>query len=538
MYTASVDGWVVKHAVDDGRFTYKFVVDGVWIADPANPLTEDDGFGAVNSVLVSACAGAAPPERPSPSAAFPVESRPQHYPFDNAAESGIVTTVHVEQYDRAAVLLAAAAVIDAWDVVGCDPVDDACVDGWLRSFGRRAFRRPLTEAEVDRYRALIDGSGLPGAVDRTAGVGTAIRAFLQSPWFLYRVESGALDPGTGAYALDDWELASELSYLVWGAPPDDALLDAAEAGLLVDPDGREAAARRMLADPRARDQLGAFAVQWLGVDEVPDAVRSTELYPDWSPALAASMVAETAAYAGWVAFDGPGRYRDLLAGDTVVVDPLLAGLYGVSQPEPGFAAVPAPLDRRGILGQAAVLTATAHSDQTSPVQRGVLVRERLLCQTFGPPPAAAGGVPAVDPGASTRERYAQHASDPACASCHALIDPVGFGLEGFDPIGATRATDAGWPIDASGEVAALGSPTAAPIPFDGEPALAEILAGSDAGRRCFATQVRRYAVGGLETDADDCAIDQLETEFGRTGGALVELWVSLVRSDTFGWRSP
>jgi hypothetical protein len=539
--TAAAGGWeaswdeaigahVTKRAVPDGDHAYKFVVDGVWLADPTNPAAAPDGYGGQNSVLRQACAGAPTEETAStaPSAGFPVESRPQHYPFDNHAASGLVTSVHVERYADAAERLAAAAVADPDGLLGCDATSDDCVRGWLRAFGRRAWRRPLADAEVERLRGLV-----VAAEDRADGLSIALQVLLQSPFFLYRSETG-VPVGPADWQLDPYETATALSYFLWGTTPDDALLDAAAAGALSSAAGREAEARRLLADPRARDQLATLAAQWLGVEGVPDEVKSASAYPAWTPALGRSMVDETRAFVTWVAFDGPGRYRDLLLSDTTFVDdPALAALYGID----GTGAVRQPAGRVGLLGHASVLTATSHSDQSSPILRGLLVRERLLCQPFPAPPANVGPVPAVDPDATTRERFEQHADDPACVVCHERIDPIGFGLEGFDGVGAARDAENGLPLDLSGQIVDLEGPDdPARHAFEGQAELAALLADADAARRCFATQLYRYATGGLESEAQTCAIASIDA--AAPDGDLVDLLAAVVAAPDFVRRAP
>jgi hypothetical protein len=192
-----------------------------------------------------------------------------------------------------------------------------------------------------------------------------------------------------------------------------------------------------------------------------------------------------------------------------------------------------PPERVGLLGLAAIQTATSHSDQSSPIRRGLFVRERLLCEALPTPPPNVGPVPAVEPDATTRDRFAQHTADPFCASCHTRIDPVGFGLEGFDEIGRARAEEYGLPIDTTGWVADLDGVDE--VPFDGEPELAAILADSPTVRRCFATEAFRFAAGRLETDAQECSIEAVDRA---AGGDLQQVLIELVRSADFVRRAP
>jgi hypothetical protein len=275
----------------------------------------------------------------------------------------------------------------------------------------------------------------------------------------------------------------------------------------------------MLDDPRARPVLETFAEQWLGLERVLTADKRTEAYPAYDAALRRALVAETTRLFAHVVLDGSHRLDELFEADYTFLDAELARLYGLPAPTMGWARAPlTATPRRGILGHASVLGAYAYSDQSSPVRRGVFVRERLLCQHLGTPPPNAGGIPEVDPRATTRERFAQHASDPACASCHRAIDPIGFGFERFDALGRLRDTEAGRPIDARGDLVdleALGAGTSAP--FASLEELGRILASSRAARRCFATQYLRFARGVVESGADLCAIDAAAARLEATG---------------------
>jgi hypothetical protein len=365
-----------------------------------------------------------------------------------------------------------------------------------------------------------------------------LQVLLQSPHFLYRSEVGVPGP-SGDFQLTGTETATAMSYLLWGTTPDDALLDAAEAGELLTPESREAHARRMLDDPRARAQGSQVVLQWLGVESLPVAVRSDALYPGWDAALAEAMLEESRRFVEHAAFDG-GGFGDLLLSRDSFADARLAALYGLDAPAgDGFAPVTLPPERAGLLGQAAWLTDTSHSDQSSPIRRGLFVRESLLCQTFPAPPADAGGVPDVDTSATTRERFAQHTSEPRCAACHDLIDPIGFGFETFDAIGAWRTTEYGQPIDATGWVEDLeGEGSQARLDFATQPELMAHLARSESATRCFATQWLRYASGRLETDARQCAVERAHDWFAQSDGSLVELLVAIAQSDDFVRRSP
>lgn len=530
--------WIGKHEVPDGTWPYKLVVDGSeWLTDPTNPLSAPDGFGGQNSLLVGDCSRATPsPELPAdPAASFPVESRPAGYAFDNHAGAGLASAVHVAEWMSAASRLSEVALSRLDRLLGCDPAREPaiCADRLIRDLGRRVLRRPLSDDEVAGYRALLDAE--PSFAE---GASIVLQVFFSSPSFLYRSELGAeLEPGR--YRLTGYELASALSYTFWGTTPDDALLDAAGRGDLDTGPGLEAEARRLLADPRAREAFGRFAVQWLGVESILTTQKHAATFPGFDDALRRVMLEETARFAEHVAFDSTHGFPELLTARYTFADARLAALYGLAAPAgTGLARVElGAAPRSGVLGHGSVLGTYAHSDQSSPIKRGVFVRERLLCQKFGIPPPDAGGLPDVDPSATTRERFAMHTAKDSCRACHQYIDAVGFGFERFDAIGALRETENGRPIDATGEMNDVdGFGTGTRARFSTLPELAEILAGSSAAKSCFARQWYRFAHGDLDGVEDECALQDLEQRFAASGFDLRELMIAVVTSPGFAWR--
>lgn len=527
--------WYVKHAIDAGSYEYKFVIDeSQWIADPGNPQQVGQ-YG--NSPLTVSCdgsqGGGGGSSMIDPTKDFPAESRPTGFPFDDS-DSAIVTAVHVDQYWKAASLVADAALVDMVNLVPCDlDVDtDACAADFVAEIGQRAFRRPLGDAEKAKYKAIL----LAGSSHKV-GVRNVLRTMLSSPYFLYRFEIGEAE-GDGTYRLTPYETASQLSYMFWGTMPDDALFAAAEDGSLASADGIEKQARRLLASPRARPIVETFAAQWLGIEKVKTAPKEPSLFPEWNEALANSAVEETRRFVSHVVFDGSHKYDELLLADFTFADANLASFYGVSAPASGFDKVPSPDSRKaGLLGHASVLSAYSYSDQSSPFRRGMFVRRNLLCQELPAPPANAATVPPVDPNDTTRERFDKHSSDPVCHSCHQYIDHVGFGFEQFDATGHYRETENGKPIDASGDmndVEALDTDTHAP--FDSLRGLATVLTDSHAAKACFAKQTYRFAMGRLETAEDACGVDALSAAFEQSGGDIQELWIQLTKLDEFTRR--
>lgn len=514
--------WYSKRTLPEGEHSYKFVVDdAVWHHDAANPWTTSDGFGGFNSVASVACEGSvATPARPSDG--LPPESRPTGWFYDNHAATGVVTARHVDAYLEAAGALATQARGLLDQLVPCERSEQGCAATFLDQFGARAFRRPLSPGERARHLALIEG--VTGD-DRYLRL---IESLLSSSGFLYRTEVGE---GTGAsIALTPYEVASWLSYFLWGSMPDAALVAEAERGQLATPEQIAARARQMLDDPRAREQLGAFAEQWLGIERVATVDKNPALFPQFTEAVRVAAVAETRRLFVDEVFEGEGTLRALLTSERHYVNDALAPLYGLTAE--GAELQPREVPQRGasgLLSHVSVLAANAHSDQSSPVRRGLFVREHLLCQKLGAPPPDAGGVPTVDPNASTRERIEQHTANGSCSACHRYIDPIGFGFEAYDPIGQWRTVDGGQPVDASGAVLDLEWRGDGSVPFNSLAELSSLLAQSSAAHLCLTRELYRFATG-WEASAEDCAVQQLAAQFEASGGDVRELIVAIASS--------
>lgn len=418
---------------------------------------------------------------------------------------------------------ALAAEVDLAALLPC-PVDDACAPAFIRAFGRRAFRRALSDDEAARLEAFFT------ATRQTEDLDTAYRmlleVLLQAPQFLYALESRAPGP------LPPEQLATRLALFLWAAPPDDALLDAAASGALDTADGVAAQARRMLDDPRARAGVARFHLEWLGVSVLPGLSKSGAFTS--FEALKPSMVEEVARFGAWATLDD-GDVTSLFTARTTFVDPPLGELYGFSGlAGDGFRQVSlANRQRGGLLTLPGVMAAWAKAEQSSPVLRGRFVRERLMCETLVPPP---GNVMVTLPPptfGTARERLTQHSSDPFCAGCHKLMDPVGFALEKYDAIGAFRNDENGRVIDTHGEI--VGSKDLDGT-FDGALELGGKLAASPSVRACVARQWFRYALGRRESAADACSLETIDAAFA--SGRLRELLVALAASDAFRLAAP
>lgn len=518
--------FVLRRTIADGTYSYKFIVDGNWIADPSSAEREPDGFGGENSVLRVACAGVE--DAADPYDRLPEEIRPEGFPFDDHEASAVVTTVHVDEHFEATRSISGRVTRDLDRFVTCNPAASSCAEDFVRDFGARAFRRPLTADEITRYTAIVEG----GATF-SDGVEQAVRVMLASPRFLYRTELG-IENGDD-YLLEPYEIASALSYFLWAAPPTAELYEAAAAGELTAGSARRAVAMRMLEDPRAEATLGAFGVQWLGAEKVTTVDKHPGEYGDLNDEVRASMRDATARFFSTVALDGSESLDTLYTADFGYVDDTLARFHGWTSPGAEMTRTTLPPARHaGVLAHGSVLASYAHSDQTSPILRGLLVRERLLCQVFGVPPPDAGGVPNVDPTATTRERFRQHSENPRCHACHRYLDEVGFAFEAFDTVGRHRTEENGHPVDTSGvleDVEAFGDGTE--TPFVDLKELGAQIAASDRAAECFVTQVWRYQTGRMNELEDACSIKSAADRFRAGGRNIRTLLLDMIADDGF-----
>jgi len=463
--------------------------------------------------------------------------------FDNDARALGPSDVHTSRWEEIAFrytseLTADAALLEEFLPCAGDVSDAAsgraCGAELVASFGLRTHRRPLTTEETTRYQTLFDEQ--LAAIDFEAAVQLTAMAMLQSPWFLYRVEPSR--SGTAGLApLDGWELASRLSYFLWQRMPDQALLDAAEAGTLVDDAGLETQVRRMLEDPRARAAVADFHRQWLFFDRILNEEHQTrvpELFPEWSAATQASAHEELLRFTERAIFDGEGTLAGLFLSRDTEVDPLLAEIYGVDGPDQAgsWAQVSLPeTERAGLLTRVGFLAAHAHSANGSPPLRGSYVMQRIFCQPVDPPPPGTDtSLPAEpDENATNREIFEAKTAPPACGGCHAMLNGFGYPFENYDAIGAYRSTDNGQPVNA---IATLeGTDLTGEV--DGAIDLSQRIAESQQVAQCAVSRWVRYARGrGIEAD-DQCALNTLNEQFATSGGNIVELMVQIAKSPEF-----
>jgi len=462
--------------------------------------------------------------------------------FDNNADVLSTSPLLFTKLEAAAEALANTALTagsaSRARIIPCNPAstgDAACASTVLTAFARKAWRRPATSDELTRLTAMVPLARSNGdSFDQ--GIALAVKAILLSPHFMFRPE---LDPDPTATAprlLNDYEIATRLSYFLWSSMPDDTLAAAADAGELRDVASLQQQATRMLADSRSAAMVANMGGQWFGLYKMAAVSPSATQFPTFDAPLAAAMTQETTLFLNDFFFSSGLSFLDALDAPWTYANARLAQHYGLSGVT-GTAFQKVSLtgaNRAGLLGQAAVLTTTSLPTRTSPVKRGYWVLSNVLCT---PPPPPPDNVPPLDstpvpPGSSLRTQLDAHVSNPVCATCHNLMDPIGFGLEHFDAIGAWRDRDGVAAIDATG---ALPDMTA----FDGEVQLASALKHeAPSVTACVTRKMFAYSLGRDPVNADRCQMDQLNASFVNGNYSFRSLIMQMVASDTFRMRHP
>jgi len=447
-----------------------------------------------------------------------------------------ITDLLVEQHQEIAKAVAREAEPRMNQIAPCDLAADSgstCANQFVTEFGLKAYRRPLSAAETSGYLALYELGRAAGAAN---GFRLVVETMLQAPQFLYHSDAGtAGTPQSTAVTLTAYELASRLSYFLWNTMPDATLFARAADNTLNDDAVLGAEVTRLLADPRAATTIALFHQQWLGLEELAAAEKDPALFPSFTPDLADAMNRELGSFSDHVIRQGDGLLRTLFTSNLAFPEGALFDIYGIAEPAGYTVGTPVELDptrRAGLLTQAAFLTRHAHRDQTSPVHRGLLVRENILCKPIDAPPNNVAAVaPPPDPATSTRQRFEQHSTDPSCAGCHVLMDPIGLGFESYDSIGAYRTMDGLGPVDASGNFEDVGADLAGP--FVGAVELANKLAGSVEVRNCVGNQWFRFSLGRIETQSDACSIVSIRQSLAASGGNIRAMLSQIALSQAF-----
>ena len=414
------------------------------------------------------------------------------------------------------------------------PDEEPCAAEIVATLARRAFRRPATEDDVERLLWFYRDGRSRG--DFEEGIRFAVEAILVSPNFLFRIDRDPASavPGT-PYRVSDIELASRLSFFLWSSIPDDELLEVAVRGRLSDPEGLQAQVQRMLADPRAADSLvGNFATQWLYLRDMRAVVPDPSVFPEFNDNLREAFQRETELFLEHQLREDRSVV-ELLSADYTFANEELARFYGIPHVYGSHfrrVALDDP-NRTGLLGHGSVLTVTSYANRTSPVVRGNYLLKNFL---GSPPPPPPPNVPALVEGgegrepASMRERMEQHRSNPACATCHRWMDPLGFALENFNGIGKWRDREAGRPIDTSG-VLPDGTEFDGPVGLRGV-----LLKRRDEFVLTFTEKLLTYALGRGVEHYDMPAIRKIVRDAAPAGYSWSSLVVGVLKSTPFQMR--
>jgi cytochrome c553 len=459
--------------------------------------------------------------------------------LNNADTPGMTSLVHLREF----------SIIGPSNVTGvsetpsrrriftCRPAPGAddfpCAKKILSALARQAFRRPVTDSDLEGLLSFYQQGRNEGGFE--AGIRTGLQAILADPEFVFRFERTPPNTAPGAnYRVSDLELASRLSYFLWSSAPDDELITVASQGRLKDPAVLEKQVRRMLSDARSETLATNFAGEWLHLQNLKDAQPDAFLFPHFNRNLTESMRRETELFFGSIVHENR-NVLDLLTANYTFVDENLAKLYGIPNILGSrFRRVElADENRRGLLGQASILTLTSISNRTSPVARGKFVMEVLLGT---PPPPPLPNVPALkDTGdgnkiQTVRERMEEHRANPVCAACHKMMDPIGFSLENFDAIGAWRTKDSGFPVDATGQMFD-GTKLDGPVSLRNA-----ILNHSDAFLGAFTESLLAYGLGRVLDTYDMPAVRAIEHEAEHNDNRFSSFILGVVKSTPFQMR--
>jgi hypothetical protein len=462
--------------------------------------------------------------------------------FDDNEASLLVTPGLWADYQLAAEELSAQVTNDAALLAGLlpagAPTDPAArALAFIEQVGKHAYRRPLTAAEVIRYQALFaQGKDVvDGPDDFARGVRLTLQAFLQSPYFVYRVEANRKAGEDGNIPLSAHEIATKLSYLLWNTMPDDALFTAAEGGALDTPEGILAEATRLLEDDRARATVAWFHEQLYQYDHYDDLNKDPTKFPTFSPALGADLKTEARLFIEDVVFAQGGGIREILTSRTSFVNDKLAAIYGLPGAFGGeFTRVDLdPKQRSGFLTHLGFLASNATKLEQHSIHRGVFINRRVLCAQLPDPPNNVPPLPPPTASQTNRERVDKHTGKGTCgASCHGtLINPAGFAFEHYDAIGQYQTEEKGFPID-SADTYPLGGKS---ITYQDAIEFDALIAESDQVHECYARSWLEYGYGRAHDDRDRDTIKELGKASRKGTKALI---LALTQTAAFRTRAP
>jgi hypothetical protein len=463
--------------------------------------------------------------------------------FGNDADSLSVAGLLAEQYwtvaegiaTRATATSTSLAKLGACASTVTAATEEACARTIIENLAPRAYRRPLVAGESDALLAMEKVVRATANATFATGVSAVIQALLQSPDFLYRVEFGVPDQARPALRRPSGdEMATRLSYLFWGTAPDDALRAAARGGALTTSSGVLAEATRLLNDARSRAVVRFFFDNLLPINGLSDVTRDKVLFPAFSAALGTAMHEETQQFLEYEIFTGGGTWPSVLTAPYTFVNDALAAFYGMTGVTGSTfrkVQLPDPTRRLGLILQAGVMTGTITTNKSNPVLRGSFILNKVMCRRISLPTdekvLAMVMVPSDTSGATARERFSKHSAQTVCAGCHQYLDPVGFALENFDPIGQYRVQENGVTIDASGSVPGTTGTVNGPVE------LVQKIAGSEEVQTCFASHWMDFGYGRTVGTDDQCTRIAVNDAFKKSGYNVKQLLLALTQTDAF-----
>lgn len=447
-----------------------------------------------------------------------------------------VTPTGIEQFELRARRIAAQVFAEKRAKLPCEPgagFDAACARAFFARHGRLLYRRPLSDAELASLSGLAERvAGQGGGLAKGLEVG--LSRLLLSPHFIFRVERSVADPAApGGSRLDDWSLASRISFLLWNAPPDEALLDAVGRGAMADPAARRREVDRLIASPRFEEGVRAFFFDMFGYEQFAGLAKDQKIYPKFTTELARDAQEQTLRTLVDLLVRSGADYREIFSTRRTFMNRNLAAVYKVPLPASGFEdwvpyTFPEDTPRAGIMSLIGFLMLDpTHEGKSSPTIRGKTVRELLLCQPVPPPPPNVNFSIVQDDSnpllMTARQRLIAHQENPACAGCHAITDPIGLSMENYDGIGAWRTHEKSALIDASGS-------------FDGKPyvgllGLTRLLKESPDPASCLVQRSFEYATGRAAGAGDATWLEGTIATFGAQGHRLPDLMRMIAASD-------
>lgn len=519
--------------------TAQFAPERMWRTPAFSRLTHTQWQNTVVDVF-----GLTPVEAEGFVATFRLDPAGSGYIFENHTEALSVDETLWAAYRRAASDVAALlfedtdrrdALIARYSAGATD--DDAQADAYISNLGQRVHRRPLDASQRAAYRDVYTaGRDLFPDMNAAhhAGLRLVTEAFLQSPYFVYRVELGT-DEAAAQNPLTDYEIATRLSYFLWNSSPDDALLAAAAAGELTTEAGLRAQAQRLLEHPRAEAVVSEYHRQLLDLSRYDAINPSPVVYPDVSERLPELAKAETDLFVRMI-WNEDGGLTELLTSRETHVNAELAGIYGLEGSFDDEALTRVELDpgtRRGIFTQVGFLASHATQVDPDPIHRGIFLSKYMVCNTIGFPPGEIPPLPAGN-GRTNREVVESHTEQPGtdCASCHvSLINPFGFAFESYDAVGSYRTMDGDYPVDTTAEPL-IGDQT---VPVSGALELIDVMAQSEAVHACYAQHWMELAFGVTAERGRDGLVERM-TEASLGGASVRELLLGIVTSRPFTTR--